>query len=401
MSMDKSDNTIIDKLQQMDFNFNKKDALVFILENHPKKNYLYRVISYLLLLNQIKPGKENYIPELGIIYQKYLQYRSQIYKDENELNNPLNIFDKDDQFPISQDLNVRKSLFQDDLNTMHIEPPTNDIQKAVFRVFGVICHFPHKYEYDYSYLPGILIYIYTFYLLGLKFSQKYQLPEDFAEAISFAINRVWLPTIRLTTFLDNPDVFTEHFEDLDERIPKYAPKIYKTLFQNNLVSPSFAFHWHLVLFSDIHNIRDTFLIWDQLIGRKIYFRRILDNFCLAHLIQVEAKFDTIMEKYQALSNEESKDKKRNVDYGPENVILDHILLEKEWDVTKLINDQLKIFGDEGNIFTMRNLLVFILIIMMTVALSLYLYPKFKANFKVPQRTRPQYVRGVKMNEQDL
>lgn len=348
-------------LSKMKTDMTKHDAFLFTLENKNIKNNISRIIAYLLLFDQISPSKEKYIDELVKIYEIYLKIRIKVFENEEAIQSPLSLFDIECQELILSEAKNIFEYFPSDSESLQLKEDYKiDSQLHIFRILSVICNFKHKDEFDYSYVPGYLHHIYPFYLICCNFSQKFDLPIDFAEAIAFAIVRVWIPFVRISSFLKNEEFFKKHFNELDSLIDEHCPHISRILQDTN--SSSFALKWHLTLFSEIHPISELFLIWDQIVGRKSFYRRVVDNLCIAHLKQIDSQWKEIQNESKETEEDE------------ENILFNRIHSRKGWDVNKMIDDNLSLFNGDFKICTKEHFIVLLFSIILSTVLVHFALP---------------------------
>lgn len=64
----------------------------------------------------------------------------------------------------------------------------------------------------------------------------------------------------------------------------------------------FAMKWQALTFADDHPIKDTLLMWDQVIYHRKIYNDYIERLCLAHVVQVTPKDEFVIDQMQHYKN---------------------------------------------------------------------------------------------------
>lgn len=145
----------------------------------------------------------------------------------------------------------------------------------------------------FDYYQGQDRYLIVSYLLSFNFCFRFSLDESFAEAICYFLFEKWINLSNIPMYLCDANQTETIFQNLDQEIEKYCPKISLQIVKNGHSSIHFALSWHLLFFADHYSIFNLLLLWDHIILHQNEIAHYLLCLSIAHVKQFPILVDEV------------------------------------------------------------------------------------------------------------
>lgn len=262
------------------------DAVAFLKQPNLNKNFVHRLISWLILFKIIPHTQVR--SAIGIS-ARYEQYQKLVQKQIGDAEDPLKKLNEKESRVIIADINRSQHWFAAMVNSLNEDDDqkidefyTKDVRTHAIRIL-VMLSLTSKF---YSYIQGFDRYVLIAYLLGLSFVSKSGLQTNVAESISYFLSLKLLKLTNPGQLLANNDKTVIHFGKLDAKIEKQCPQLYTKMSENSISSLLFALRWQLLIFADEHEIKGLLYLWDNVILNQNQYPAYIENLSLAHISQL-------------------------------------------------------------------------------------------------------------------
>lgn len=256
----------------------------FLFENS-SKNIEARFISYCIKLNTVTI--ENYSTEL---YQKIIDYEN--YANENfnfTTNDIFELVPEDIAKVIEADVPRIYGFFKDVCNVFSVS--LLDSEYALIACKRILALIAHKRP-DIGYIQGYDRYMIYCFSMALKIVQSIGIQNKYAEGLSFDLTIRFLEISNVDRILTQPHTEIA-FIKIDECVGGLDPRLATMFTQYHISSILFATGWRILLFTHVHPINDTLLIWDRFLlhlESSDDFENYFVASALAHVKQVIVDF---------------------------------------------------------------------------------------------------------------
>ena len=254
----------------------KKQAQKFLNRIEENKNPADRLVSYLIFLDLYDPKKEKYSECLKRIQKEYRSILSQNNVDDWNDVPELHTIDADLKRSINWFKTISESVNITNLNFQHV----------MFIIKQIIIML-YKHDNYLVYYQGYDRYVFIMYLLSLQS----QFQEPFLiDSITFMLSRQIIKHIGIPDIIERIRLSTDPlFPKIDKKLPRILSDKYPKF--KEAKSFEYAVKWRFLLFSEDHEINDTFLIWDAAIARLENFDKFFIDLTFAHLAQINLDSD--------------------------------------------------------------------------------------------------------------
>ena len=333
---------------------NKGDDYIdsFLSQNKVDKNLCHRLICWLIEFGIISPEKEKALEKLKFIFNNYKILINKKSDGFHEIKN-LSAGKRRKNFPyshschnfcVSENVNKEEGFersqsfenLKDEQNVLigdiqrtviwfnkifnqlkginDGKDDENDInaEKRVNRIFNAIFKTGSSFSYAQGYDRFAFANLALTTCALCNEENDFNFPLLFAEAITYELTLKFMLMSRIKKLMNNMNYCQEHFNDLDSMFSVFDPQKMKMLKDSGNSSIHFVLRWEFLLFCEEHDdIRNTFLIWDNLI--RYYsslcnsddeksitpFQKYLNALSVAHFVQVKpVKDQPILETLQ-------------------------------------------------------------------------------------------------------
>jgi hypothetical protein len=295
------------------------DANTFLANPDPDKSNATRFVSWIVVLRLGSPSPSSWPSDLFGFYHSYQLLLAKLTNPSE----PLRCIPSEAEArTIASDVSRGMSWFTKHAEDLGLSGGlTADAEERVVRVLVLLSLTFSEFRYTQSYDR----YAFITYLLALDFCGQGGLPPDFAEAMCFPLAREWLSIRRVSHFLERPAATELHFNEMDDALMSFAPKLMGPLRRAGHGSIHFAFRWELLLFADEHDVKPLLLIWDHILLHRSDFKRYMRALCLAHVKQIAR-------------------------HGRREITMERVQTYRGWDVQRIIKDANIIAAQQASSF---------------------------------------------------